>query len=104
MLVKRGSERHPITIQGSYRMGTGSERKVAFVNLSENGCQFYEKSHPLNPDALLSIRIETIGPFDATVRWCDRDNVGIEFKRPIYGPVFDHIREVLDNSEWRTPA
>lgn len=74
------------------------------LDLSETGCRFYDRRTVLKIGSALTIRIETLGPFDATVRWIEQDVVGVQFARPLYGPVFEHIRDTLDNSSWRPPA
>lgn len=100
----RSANRHDVTILGHYRAGTGLKREVTMLDLSESGCRFHDRRTVLRLDAALTIRIGALGPFDATVRWIERDTVGVQFARPIYGPVFEHIRTQLDNSNWRPPA
>jgi hypothetical protein len=79
-------------------------RDVTMLNISEEGCSFYDRHSILRPEQAISLRVETLGPFDAYVRWVNNSLVGVEFVKPIYGPVFEYIRDTLDNSNWRPPA
>lgn len=103
-MKERGTSRHRVTILGEYRSGSGLKRKVTMLDLSEAGCRFYDRRTVLKVDAPITIRIESLGPFDASVKWIDQDTIGVQFARPIYGPVFEHIRDTLDNSNWRQPG
>ncbi len=100
----RQSSRHEVTILGHYRAGSGLKREVTMMDLSDSGCRFYDRRTVLKKDAAITIRIDTLGPFDATVRWIDGDLIGVQFAKPLYGPVFEHIRDTLDNSDWRPPS
>lgn len=91
----RHAARFEISVQGRYRTGNGTARDVPIIEISETGCRFYDRFGRLSADTELSIRIETIGPIVATVRWCKKNIVGVEFERPLYGPVFEHIRNQL---------
>lgn len=92
MTETRNSDRHPLEVWGSYKAGTGGRRDVPIKDLSETGCRFFDKFSSLLPGMEISMRIETIGPFVATVRWQDAGYVGVEFQHRLYGPTFDHIR------------
>ncbi|MXO55760.1 PilZ domain-containing protein [Pontixanthobacter gangjinensis] len=100
----RSSPRHSVTIIGNYRSGSGLKRQVTMTDLSETGCRFYDRRSVLQIGSTLTLRIQTLGPFDAIVKWMSEDRVGVQFANPIYGPVFEHIKNTLDNSDWRPPA
>jgi len=96
------SQRHAVTILGTCRAGTEPRRPISLLDISEDGCRFFEKHSRLSVGQPVSITIQQIGPFDAIVVWKDDALVGVRFAKPMYGPVFDHIRNQLDNPEWRT--
>lgn len=91
----RRTPRFDISVQGRYRTGNGIARDVPIFEISETGCRFYDRFGRLTAGTQMSIKIETIGPIIATVRWCKDHIVGIQFERPIYGPVFEFIRNKL---------
>lgn len=93
----RKETRHPLDVWGHYRSGAGIRRDVPIKDLSETGCRFYDKFSSLLPGAEITLRIETLGPFQATVRWQEGGYVGVEFAHRLYGPTFDHIRLRLAN-------
>ncbi len=91
----RGTPRFDISVQGRYRAGNGLARHVPILEISETGCRFYDRFGRLTAGAKISIKIETIGPIFATVRWCMDHIAGVKFERPIYGPVFEFICDKL---------
>jgi len=95
----RRTERFDISVQGRYRTGSGVARHVPIVEISETGCRFYDRFGRLADGAEISIKIETVGPIIAHVRWCKNFIVGVQFERPIYGPVFEFIRNKLADNE-----
>lgn len=95
----RGTPRFDISVQGRYRSGNGLARHVPIFEISETGCRFYDRFGRLTPGTEISIKIVTIGPIIATVRWCKDHIAGVEFERPIYGPVFEFIRDKLARAE-----
>lgn len=95
----RRTQRFDISVQGRYRTGNGVARHVPIVEISETGCRFYDRFGRLTPGTEMSLKIETIGPIVATVRWCKNHIVGVQFERPIYGPVFEFIRNKLAHTE-----
>jgi len=97
MTGSRQDQRHPIEVWGQYRTQSGVRRDVPIKDLSETGCRFYDKFSSLLPGAELTIRIETLGPFAATVKWQEGGYVGVAFHSRLYGPTFDHIRLRLSN-------
>ncbi len=91
----RSDDRKSLSIWGRYRTGSGLRRDVPIKDLSESGCRFYDKFSSLLPGMELTLRIETIGPFPATVQWQDAGYVGVQFHQRLYGPTFDHICQRL---------
>ncbi|WP_324260796.1 PilZ domain-containing protein [Altererythrobacter sp. H2] len=92
----RGKPRHPISVPGRYRTGSGVAKDVDILDLSETGCRFFDRFGRMIAGTEISLRIGAIGPVIATVRWCRQQVVGVEFEKPLYGPVFEHIRDELD--------
>lgn len=88
----RREERHSIEVWGQYRTQAGIRREVPIKDLSETGCRFFDKFSALLPGNEITLRIETLGPFPATVRWQENSYVGVSFHSRLYGPTFDHIR------------
>lgn len=88
----RNEERHPIEVWGQYRTVSGVRRDVILKDLSATGCRFYDRFSGLTANTTIQLRIDQLGPFPAAVRWNEAGYIGVEFDRPLYGPVFDHIR------------
>ena len=87
----RREKRYSIAVLGRYRKGTGMGFNVAIKDLSEYGCQFSDLVGRVQKGNVITIRIGSIGPLAAQVKWIDKRNVGIEFEQPLYPSVLDHI-------------
>lgn len=87
----RRAERRKVGIEGRYRTGSGVPRDVWITDLSRTGCRFYDRFGTMQPGKTLTIRIGTVGPLPATVRWWENHVNGIEFEQPLHDSVYDHI-------------
>ena len=95
----RRTERTEISVTGRYRRGTGAARDVEILDLTEEGCRFFDRFGRLPEGTEISLRIGPIGPLLATVRWRSEGKVGVQFEQPLYGPVFEHIRDQIAASQ-----
>jgi hypothetical protein len=94
-VVEREKPRQELTIIGRI-FTVGGSRDVTIRDLSETGCHILDLANDLKPDTRLTIRIGTIGPIEATVRWRKNRSVGIQFKTALYPSVFEHICRQFD--------
>ncbi|WP_373284777.1 PilZ domain-containing protein [Tsuneonella deserti] len=94
-VIERTAPRHELTIIGRIFTSVGS-RDVTIRDLSETGCHFLDLASELRPETRLTIRIGTIGPIEATVRWRKNQSVGIQFRTALYPSVFQHICDQFD--------
>ena len=88
---KRLEPRRPTKTNAHYRHGTGQRNDVRVLDATERGCHIFDKWGGLPVGRCLTITIGNIGPLAATVRWRNEHHFGIEFERPLYGPVLDHV-------------
>ena len=89
--IDREELRHEVTIVGRLYGANGS-REVTIYDLSTRGCRVKDEALA-NPGSLVTIKIGTIGPIAAVIRW-RRDNfVGLKFESPLYPAVLDNIRQ-----------
>ncbi len=88
----RREERHSIGVPGRYRRGAGIPSDVQLLDLSKSGCRFFDKFGSLKPGTELTIRIGTMGPIVAKVRWRASSYVGVSFEPALHDAIFDHIR------------
>lgn len=87
--------RDKIRASGTTRFN-GRGYRVEFEDLSEQGCQFWiPRSAGLPVRSAISLYIDALGPFEATVRWSRDGWIGVEFDLPVYPPVLRHMRELL---------
>lgn len=96
---RRKSPRKVISVPDKIRTGRCVAHNVAITDLSEGGCCAIDRGASLPEGTAVTIRVGRLDPIDATVRWARAGEIGLEFQRPIYGPVFDHIRAILKGSD-----
>ena len=88
---KRLASRRNVGIEGRYRSGSGRARDVWITDLSKTGCRFYDKFGTMQQGKAITLRIGSIGPILATVRWWDNHVNGVQFDQPLHDSVYDHI-------------
>ena len=95
-MAERIEPRHDVEIQGRYRTGNGIAYDVKVMELSRHGCRIFDKFSNLQRDKQISIRIGSIGPIFAQVRWREGNLVGIQFNEALHPSVLDHMRYTID--------
>lgn len=88
---KRQTSRQNVGIEGRYRTGSGVPRDVWITDLSKTGCRFYDKFGTMQQGKAITIKIGTVGPIPAIVRWWDNHVNGVRFEQPLHDSVYDHI-------------
>ena len=96
---RREKPRKIISVPGKIRTGRGVPHHVAITDLSEGGCRVIESSSWISEGSNVSIRVGRLDPIYATVRWVKKGELGLEFQQPLYGPVFENIKAILEQSE-----
>lgn len=71
-------------------------RDVTVLDLSEHGCRFHDRFSTLPVGAAVTLRLGPFGPIGASVKWRRGEYLGVQFARPLYAPVLDHIRAHFD--------
>lgn len=93
---KRRDDRHLILLPGRMRTMRAVTVHVAVTDLSPTGCQILGNADLFGIGQAVFIRLGQIEPLKATVRWRNFQIGGLEFDRPLYLPVAEHLAR-----EWR---
>lgn len=64
------------------------------IDLSTAGCSFLDSSNSLRPGDKVWLKMEGLELWRGTVRWVRDEKVGIEFERPFYPAVLNHLIEM----------
>ena len=80
--IARSTQRHDVAVYGRFRYN-GRAYEVPLRDLSAEGCRFFDRHGSLRPDTELSLKIDSMGPFVATVRWREGQYVGVQFASPL---------------------
>jgi hypothetical protein len=95
----RREERFTVQVAGRYRPRHGGSRAIWIKDISEFGCQFYDKFSILEVDSEILIKVGNIGPILTEVKWREGSTVGGQFERPLHPGVLDHIRREMDRQD-----
>ena len=87
----RRSERLKVALSARCRTRSGFVDQGRISNLSAEGCRFESLALTLNEGDLVVVRPEGLEGLCGRVRWVSRHTAGIEFERPLYGPVLEHL-------------
>ena len=98
---RRGKVRYDVEVEGYLRTGSGKPIMAQITDLSETGCACTVSSPWMKQAANVSVRIGSLGPIESTVRWVDGREIGLEFHQPVYGPVFEHVCDLISVSNAR---
>ena len=55
----------------------------------------------LNVGQRIIIKLESMEGTSATVRWVTNEEAGLEFDRPLYGPVVEHLQRIYADFQSR---
>jgi hypothetical protein len=80
------------------RTATGRDGDVFIVDLTAEGCRIFTKAVPLSEGLRVRIRPGQFETLSGVVRWVRRGFAGIEFDKPLYGPVAEHLQSIWRSS------
>ena len=74
-------------------MGTSLPDQIEgdLYNLSASGCSIRVSQGAVQVHDEVWFKIDTIEPWKGTVRWVSKQNVGVEFDRPLFQSLFELI-------------
>lgn len=90
MVNSRQADRLGVEAQGSFRRGPGLAQAASVVDLTPLGCRLIDIPHNLSRGEALTLRIGSVGPIPATVRWLKLGReAGLEFDTPLTEVAFN---------------
>lgn len=96
----RRESRDLILMPGQMLTQLSLKAYVAVTDLSPHGCRVIARAEHLCLSETVYICMDNLEPWSARLRWRDFQIAGLEFDRPLYPPVVDHLV-----SNWqRAPA
>lgn len=101
---RRRSERSDVSRRKEERLAISANAKLCksiregvegrMIDLSTAGCSFLDSSNSLQPGDKVWLKMEGLELWRGTVRWVKDEKVGIEFERPFYPAVLNHLIEM----------
>ena len=73
------------------RVFSGLSGQVVIADLTSEGCRIVHRGLALRQGYRVIITPWGLEALTGTVRWVKSEYAGLEFDRPIYGPVVDHF-------------
>lgn len=87
----RRSQRLVMALPARCRTLGGFVDHVVIRDLSTHGCRIVSHALTVRPGARIVLRPDGIEGLCGEVRWTSGGEAGIEFERPLYGPVVEHL-------------
>lgn len=91
LMVPRRFGRSPVSMPVQCRSHSGVRGLGEISNISPEGCCIRPNSVRFRVGTRIMIRPPDMEVLTGVVRWISGGVAGIEFDRPIYGPVLDHL-------------
>lgn len=76
---------------GAIRHSVTCRAEIAVTDLSTAGCRIGTRNGELALGSALFVKLDHLAPLRATVRWHEAGIAGLEFDRPLYVPVLEHL-------------
>lgn len=90
-ILPRRSQRRPVSLAVQCRTQSGLRDEGEISDISSEGCCLRMRGLYFRVGARLIIRPQGLEGMPGVVRWISSDLAGVEFDRPLYGPVLDHL-------------
>ncbi len=87
----RRSDRLPVYLVGRCKSRSGKSDDVIISDITAHGCSLTSRITRFKPGQPVLLRPESLELVCGTVRWASGIRAGIEFDKPIYEPVLDHL-------------
>jgi hypothetical protein len=84
----------PVVMRAKLRIIGGKGFDVAVTDLTADGCCIVKPNVELRLKQKVSIKLESLDFIKGSVRWSNETTAGIEFERPLYGPVVEHLQRI----------
>lgn len=73
------------------RLMSGLQDQVAVSDLSTHGCCIATRTLSLVAGTRVMLKLDGLEALSCTVRWVTGSQCGLQFERPIYEPVVEHL-------------
>ncbi|MCT2398872.1 PilZ domain-containing protein [Novosphingobium mangrovi (ex Huang et al. 2023)] len=93
-ISRRRSVRRPISMAVQCRTQSGLRDTGEVSDISEGGCRVRMRGIFFRVGARVVLKADGMEGLSGVVRWIRGDLSGVEFDRPIYGPVVDHLASI----------
>ncbi len=93
-MTPRRAERKPVRMTAQCRTHSGLRDLGHISDISAEGCCVTTSCLFVRVGARVVIRPEGIEGLTGVIRWIEGNRAGVQFDRPIYGPVIDHLAAI----------
>lgn len=91
----RRAKRHMLVLPARCRSRSGFVDHVVISDLSEGGCRIDSLGLVLGVGDMVVVRPQALEGLTGVIRWTKGHSAGIEFDRPLYGPVVEHLQRAF---------
>lgn len=91
--TNRKETRKAVAMPARCRTLSGTRDEGALHDLSAHGCCVTMRTLCLNVGSRVIVRPAGLEGIAGVVRWIAGDRAGIEFEKPLYGPIVEHLSQ-----------
>lgn len=95
VLQMRRSNRHALILPAKCRTRSGFLDHVVISDISAGGCRIDSLGLVMGVGDLVVVRPEGLEGLCGVIRWIKGHSAGIEFERPLYPAVVDHLHRTF---------
>lgn len=92
----RRSNRLQLVLPARCRSRSGFADQVVISDLSEGGCRIDSLGLILGVGDMVVVRPEGLEGQTGVIRWIKGHSAGVEFDRPLYAPVVEHLHRTFE--------
>lgn len=97
----RQSSRRALVLPAKCRSRSGFVDHVVISDLSEGGCRIDSLGLVLGAGDMVVVRPQGLEGLCGVIRWTKGHSAGIEFDRPLYAPVVEHLQRTFEQFLYR---
>jgi len=89
------NDRPPLAMNAKLRIIGSKGFDVSVTDLTVDGCCIVLQNVELRLKQQVSIKLESLDFIKGRINWSSESGAGIEFERPLYGPVVEHLLRTI---------
>ncbi len=92
-ILNRRADRKPLAMAAKCKTINGMRDEGSISDMSTHGCCITTRGLYFNIGMRVTIKPDGMEAVSGVIRWIAGNRAGVEFDRPLYGPVVEHLTQ-----------